>query len=67
MDMSIARIRTPDEPRTAAWDYKGCNYVGFGTFDRYRYPRRSWSTDHTTDDKDCTECTTLDRAAAVLR
>lgn len=60
MDMSIARIRTPDEPRTAAWDYKGCNYVGFGTFDRYQPSH--W----TTDDKDCPDCTTLDRAAAVL-
>jgi hypothetical protein len=60
MDMSIARIRTPDEPRTAAWDHTGCNYVGFLTFSGYRID--SWG-----DDNDCPECTTLDRAAAVLQ
>jgi hypothetical protein len=58
MTMSIARIRTPNDPPDAAWNYKGHTYVGFGEY-------------HDCDgngflDKHCEQCTTQDRTPATL-
>ncbi|EUC27423.1 hypothetical protein COCCADRAFT_111743 [Bipolaris zeicola 26-R-13] len=59
MDMAIARIRTPDEPPTAAWDYTGCNYVGFDVVrDFYG---------EIVEDHSCQQCTTADRTPAVFQ
>ncbi|KAI8719961.1 F-box domain-containing protein [Fusarium sp. LHS14.1] len=51
VDMATARIRTPDEPPSAAWNYQGANYVGF--FDE------PWDED--SQDQECQDCTTADR------
>ncbi|KAL2694941.1 hypothetical protein Neosp_001530 [[Neocosmospora] mangrovei] len=51
LDMATARIRTPDEPPSAAWNYQGANYVGF--FDE------PWDEDF--QDQECQDCTTADR------
>lgn len=56
--MSVARIRTPNDPPDAAWNYEGHTYVGFNKFrDVYgdSFP-----------DQHCEECTTLDRTPATL-
>ncbi|CAN9146214.1 unnamed protein product [Alternaria alternata] len=56
--MSIARIRTPEDPPDAAWNYEGHSYVGFDEFrDIYgnAFP-----------DRQCEQCTTLDRTPASL-
>ncbi|KAJ4211723.1 hypothetical protein NW759_012324 [Fusarium solani] len=52
--MATARIRTSDEPPSAAWNYQGANYVGF--FDE------PWGEDF--QDQECQECTTADRTPA---
>ncbi|EEU37842.1 uncharacterized protein NECHADRAFT_88314 [Fusarium vanettenii 77-13-4] len=54
VDMATARIRTPDEPPSAAWNYQGANYVGF--FDE------PWDEDF--QDQECQDCTTADRTPA---
>ncbi|KAF4452312.1 putative flavoprotein involved in K+ transport [Fusarium austroafricanum] len=46
VNLALARIRTPDEPPSAAWDYQGANYVGF--FNEF-------------PDEECEECTIIDR------
>lgn len=59
LDMATARIRTPDEPPSAAWDWRGLNYVGFSEFRDYhgnKFP-----------DRKCQECTTADRTPAEIR
>ena len=56
--MSIARIRTPEDPPDAAWNYEGHSYVGFDEFrDTYG---------NTIADRQCEQCTTLDRTPASL-
>ncbi|KAJ3529017.1 hypothetical protein NM208_g9949 [Fusarium decemcellulare] len=52
--MAPARIRTSDEPPSAAWDYQGANYVGFT--DEFR--------GEDFEDEECQECTTADRTPA---
>ena len=59
MDMAIARIRTPDEPPTAAWDYTGCNYVGFEPLRNY-YGK-------IVEARNCQQCTTVDRTPPVFQ
>ncbi|KAF5011909.1 hypothetical protein FDECE_2005 [Fusarium decemcellulare] len=54
VDMAPARIRTSDEPPSAAWDYQGANYVGFT--DEFR--------GQDFEDEECHECTTADRTPA---
>ncbi|KAH7262871.1 hypothetical protein BKA59DRAFT_449089 [Fusarium tricinctum] len=49
--MSIARIRTPNEPPNAAWNLEGVNYTGFSEF--------PWGSAF--KDQECQECTTVDR------
>ncbi|KAI6767627.1 hypothetical protein HG530_005636 [Fusarium avenaceum] len=51
VDMSIARIRTPNEPPDTAWNLEGVNYTGFSKF--------PWGS--TFEDEECKECTTVDR------
>lgn len=51
VDMSIARIRTPNEPPDAAWNLEGVNYTGFSKF--------PWGSAF--EDEECKECTTVDR------
>ncbi|KAK6827250.1 hypothetical protein PG987_010591 [Apiospora arundinis] len=51
VDMATARIRTPSEPPSAAWNYKGVNYVGFSP-----PPSSRWDKD-----EECQQCTTMDR------
>jgi hypothetical protein len=58
MAMSVARIRTPDDPLDAAWNYKGHTYVGFGEFQDIH--------GSTFPDQHCEQCTTLDRTPASL-
>lgn len=58
MDMTTARIRTPNEPPSAAWNWRGVNYVGFSRFLDYNgeeFP-----------DRECRECTTADRTPAEI-
>jgi hypothetical protein len=62
MDMSIARIRTPDEPPTAAWGFEGCTYVDIDAtkdFEGGFYV-------HDYGNKNCQDGTTVDRSAALL-
>ncbi|KAH8170044.1 hypothetical protein LIA77_10588 [Sarocladium implicatum] len=59
LDMATARIRTPNEPPSAAWDWRGLNYVGFSQFRDYH--------GNTFPDRDCQECTTADRTPAEIR
>ncbi|KAG8670483.1 hypothetical protein FPOAC2_09839 [Fusarium poae] len=54
VDMAIARIRTPDEPPSAAWDIDGANYIG--------WTKGPWG-DHVKDEE-CQDCTTADRTPA---
>ncbi|SPJ72255.1 uncharacterized protein FTOL_01983 [Fusarium torulosum] len=49
--MSIARIRTPNEPPNAAWNLEGVNYTGFSKF--------PWGSAF--EDQECQECITVDR------
>ncbi|KAI3584284.1 hypothetical protein IWW34DRAFT_800301 [Fusarium oxysporum f. sp. albedinis] len=49
--MATARIRTPDEPPSAAWNFEGADYVGFC----------KWPYQEEFEDKDCRQCTTEDR------
>ncbi|CAN9141991.1 unnamed protein product [Alternaria sp. RS040] len=56
--MSIARIRTPEDPPDAAWNYEGHGYVGF---DRFRDVYGN-----SFPDRQCEQCTTLDRTPASL-
>jgi hypothetical protein len=56
--MSVARIRTPDDPLDAAWNYKGHTYVGFGECQDIH--------GGTFPDQHCEQCTTLDRTPASL-
>ncbi|KAF5987672.1 hypothetical protein FCOIX_885 [Fusarium coicis] len=51
VDMATARIRTPDEPPSAAWNFEGADYVGFG----------KWPQQDEFEDRDSLECTTEDR------
>ena len=57
MDMATARIRTPDEPPSAAWNWRGVNYVGFRFLDYngVEFP-----------DRECRDCTTADRTPAEI-
>ncbi|CAN9167191.1 unnamed protein product [Alternaria alternata] len=56
--MSIARIRTPEDPPDAAWNYEGHSYVGFDEFrDIYG---------NSFPDRQCEQCTALDRTPASL-
>ncbi|KAH7549011.1 hypothetical protein BM1_10784 [Bipolaris maydis] len=59
MDMAIARIRTLDKPPTAAWDYTGCNYVGFEAIRNYY--------GEVVEDHSSQQCTTADRTPAVFQ
>lgn len=59
MDMATARIRTPNEPPSAAWDWRGVNYVGFSRFLDYN--------GHEFPDRECQDCTTADRTPAEVR
>ncbi|KAM0191677.1 hypothetical protein ACHAPA_008302 [Fusarium lateritium] len=52
VDISVARIRTPDEPPNAAWNLEGINYTGFSKF--------PWG--EAFEDQECQDCTTKDRA-----
>jgi hypothetical protein len=52
--MAIARIRTPDEPPSAAWNIDGANYV--------RWLKWPWVDD--AEDQECQDCTTVDRTPA---
>lgn len=54
VDMATARIRTPDEPPSAAWNFEGADYVGFC----------KWPYQEEFEDKDCRQCTTEDRGPA---
>ncbi|KAF5618352.1 hypothetical protein F52700_12301 [Fusarium sp. NRRL 52700] len=54
VDMAIARIRTPDEPPTAAWSLEGADYVGF----------REWPHQDQFENKDSLQCATEDRGPA---
>ncbi|KAF5592963.1 pisatin demethylase cytochrome P450 [Fusarium subglutinans] len=54
VDMAIARIRTPDEPPSAAWNLEGADYVGF----------RKWPHQDQFEDEDSLECATEDRGPA---
>ncbi|KAF9778517.1 hypothetical protein IL306_003969 [Fusarium sp. DS 682] len=54
VDMATARIRTADEPPTAAWNFEGADFVGFSV----------WPYQDEFRDKDCRECTTVDRGSA---
>ncbi|KAH7244490.1 uncharacterized protein BKA55DRAFT_618690 [Fusarium redolens] len=54
VDMATARIRTPDEPPSAAWNFEGADYVGFC----------EWPYQDEFKDKDCQQCTTVDRGPA---
>jgi hypothetical protein len=56
--MSVARIRTPDDPLDAAWNYKGHTYVGFGECQDIH--------GGTFPDQHGEQCTTLDRTPASL-
>ncbi|CAG9991801.1 unnamed protein product [Clonostachys byssicola] len=58
MDMSIARIRTQHEPPSAAWNFRGLDYVGFSAFRTYE--------GEIFLDQQCQECTTADRTPADL-
>ncbi|KAF5571497.1 hypothetical protein FPANT_13535 [Fusarium pseudoanthophilum] len=49
--MATARIRTPDEPPSAAWNFEGADYVGFG----------KWPQQDEFEDRDSLECATEDR------
>ncbi|RKL37278.1 hypothetical protein BFJ72_g7934 [Fusarium proliferatum] len=51
VDMAIARIRTPDEPFSAAWNLEGADYVGF----------RKWPHQDEFEDRDSPQCATEDR------
>ncbi|EWG50059.1 hypothetical protein FVEG_09391 [Fusarium verticillioides 7600] len=51
VDMATARIRTPDEPPSAAWNFEGADYVGFG----------KWPQQDEFEDRDNLECATEDR------
>src|SRR5688572_4772596 len=60
VDMAIARIRTVNEPPSAAWNLEGANYVGF--------PTQPWRTEF--PDQECQHCTSADRTPSdpqVLR
>ncbi|CZR49868.1 uncharacterized protein FPRO_16075 [Fusarium proliferatum ET1] len=52
--MAIARIRTPDEPPSAAWNLEGADYVGF----------RKWPHQDQFEDNDSLQCATEDRGPA---
>ncbi|KAJ4138515.1 hypothetical protein NW768_002350 [Fusarium equiseti] len=52
--MAIARIRTPNEPPSAAWNLDGANYVSW-----MKYPFVDVA-----EDRDCKDCTTIDRTPA---
>ncbi|KAH7183345.1 uncharacterized protein B0J16DRAFT_163720 [Fusarium flagelliforme] len=54
VDMAIARIRTPNEPPSAAWNIDGANYVSW-----MKYPFNDVA-----EDRDCKDCTTIDRTPA---
>ena len=59
LDMATARIRTPNELPSAAWDWRGLNYVGFSEFRDYhgsKFP-----------DRECQHCTTADRTPTEIR
>ncbi|KAF5672658.1 pisatin demethylase cytochrome P450 [Fusarium circinatum] len=56
VDMAIARIRTPDEPPSAAWNLEGADYVGF----------RKWPHQDQFEDNDSPQCATEDRGPARL-
>lgn len=58
VDMSTARIRTADEPPSAAWDTRGMNYVGFSQFVDYNGDAFR--------DRECRQCTTADRTPADI-
>ncbi|KAI1017205.1 hypothetical protein LB505_002028 [Fusarium chuoi] len=51
VDMATARIRTPDEPPSAAWNLEGADYVGF----------RKWPHQDEFEDRDSPQCATEDR------
>ncbi|KAG5782521.1 hypothetical protein H9Q73_003822 [Fusarium xylarioides] len=51
VDMATARIRTPDEPPSAAWNFEGADYVGFG----------KWPQQDEFEDRDSLQCATEDR------
>lgn len=52
-DLSIARIRTPDDPPGAAWNNQGRHYVGFAPFKDFH--------NEVFPDQQCQQCTTLGR------
>ncbi|KAI7769308.1 hypothetical protein LZL87_011838 [Fusarium oxysporum] len=54
VDMATARIRTPDEPPSAAWNFEGADYVGF----------TDWPYQGEFDDAFCRQCPTADRGPA---
>ncbi|CAF3451582.1 unnamed protein product [Fusarium graminearum] len=54
VDMAIARIRTADEPQSAAWNIDGANYIG--------WTNRVWEGE--AKDDECRDCTTVDRTPA---
>lgn len=58
MAMSIARIRTPNNPLDAASNYRGHTYVGFGGYQDYQ--------GGTFADQHCEQRTTLDRTPPTL-
>ncbi|GKU09949.1 unnamed protein product [Fusarium langsethiae] len=51
VDMAVARIRTPDEPSSAALNIDGANYVG--------WVEMPWVGE--AKDQECQDCTTIDR------
>ncbi|KAI1032768.1 hypothetical protein LB504_006235 [Fusarium proliferatum] len=53
VDMATARIRTPDEPFSAAWNLEGADYVGF----------RKWPHQDEFEDRDSPQCATDDRGS----
>jgi hypothetical protein len=58
--MAIARIRTPNEPRNAAWNHEGAHYIGF-----LQKPMGG-SPPQEVEERECKECTTVDRTPSLL-